>query len=96
MKHPLINTLVTGRFDDAHRVARVTNVTFPRRGSRAPLVTVRTHTSTALVDGTSWAAILSRYTGPSATVPVTSIKCVLPGDGEGWINATEYLEWAEK
>ncbi len=94
-KHRIVGTLVSGYFDNAHRLGRVESIRFPRKGRRAPIVTLRLHSTTELVEGKSWSDILSRYDGQRIHTAITSINSVLLADGEGWVDAAEFLEWSE-
>ncbi len=97
--HPLVGSLVAGYFDDGYRLALVEKIVFPRKkpgGSLAPFVVVRLHGGEeSLSEGKTFVGILSRYAGTRVRVPVTSIRSVLPGEGEGWIDGAEFLDWAE-
>jgi hypothetical protein len=94
MKHPLVGTLVSGHFEGAYRLARVTNVVFPKRG--IPYAVGRVHGGQdTLVEARTWDAVLGRYKGPSVRFPFSTMRQVLPGDGEGWVDAVEFMEWSE-
>jgi hypothetical protein len=96
MAHPLTGLLIAGYIDGAYRVALVEHVRFPRKGSPHPRVHVRLHGgSDTLVEASTWADVLARYRGPRFMVEVTAIKQVLPGDGEAWVDADTYFDWAE-
>lgn len=97
--HPIIGALVTGYFGGQHAVGRVERIVFPRRaraGSFAPFVVVRLHGGPCVNGpGSSWEDVVARYQGRRVEVPVTGLKRVLPGEGEGWVDAADFLEWAE-
>ena len=96
MPHPIVGALVAARLADGYRLALVERVRFPRKGDPAPRLHVRLHGGPdTLAEGNFWETIVGRYRGHREEIPVTHVRRVLPGEGEGWVDAADFFEWAE-
>ena len=92
--HPIVGSFITASFDGQHRVAYVERIRFPR-GNRPPILHVRLHGGGPVETPRDWAGKIARYKGPRKYLPVICVKTVCCGDGEAWIDAYQFFEWAE-
>lgn len=95
MSHPIAGLFISGRLGDHHGVALVERLTRKRDGRIVLVVRAHGGEDVLIETGDSWADGQRRCQGRRYEVPVTHVLRVWPGPTEAWVDAEDYLDWAE-
>jgi hypothetical protein len=94
-KHPVAGTSVSARLGTHHGVARVERLRRKKDGRIVLVVRLHGGPDIMVETGNTWADAASWYQGLRMEVPVTSVRSVLPGENEAWVDAEDFFDWAE-
>lgn len=106
MPHPIVGALIKARITrhpnstravSQQGIALVERIRFPQKGDRAPVLHVRllAPSPDIVSQRHPWPQVVAAFSGPRAEVPVACVQTVLPGEGEGWVDADEFFDWSE-